>query len=203
MTLPSSLGGSTTETVGFFDIGSDVLAEWLRRGLGQGLGQRWRLSRPRWPSAAAALAALLPALVPSRYACIPLGKWTVLLNNTPLGTDVGILPIHATREFGITCIRATCVSDERVYPARVLEVFGPDGEPPLGYVRSIAAANDGGRWVFETSGTPFAFEDLSAYTNRLKKRRLTAEMLQDYLRALGVPVDTEPDWSAAYLVEHG
>lgn len=68
---------------------------------------------------------------------------------------------------------------------------------------SIAAANDGGRWVFETSGTPFAFEDLSAYANRLKKRRLTAEMLLDYLRALGVPVNDEPDWSAAYLVEHG
>ena len=130
MTLPSSLGGSTTETVGFFDIGSDVLAEWLQNGL----GQRWKLSRPCWSSAADALEALRPAPVFSRDACIPLGKWTVLLNNTPLGTDVGVLPIHATREFGIRCIRATCVGDERVYPARVLEVFGPDGEPPLGYV---------------------------------------------------------------------
>lgn len=118
-----------------------------------------------------------------------------------LGTDVGVLPCCAAREFGLRAIRVVCVDDTATYPARVMEVFGPDGEPPLALERSIVAANDGGRWVFETSGSAFPFEDLSAYSNRVKARRFTVDMVHLYLRELGVPVDSEPHWEAAQVVE--
>ena len=72
---------------------------------------------------------------------------------------------------------------------------------PLAHERSIAAANDGGRWVFEASGTPFSFEDESAYGARRKSERLTSGMVMDYLAGLGVPVDVEPDWSTALVIE--
>jgi hypothetical protein len=65
----------------------------------------------------------------------------------------------------------------------------------------VAAANDGGRWVFETSGTAFPFEDQTAYTKRAKSSRLTGDMLHGYLLALGVPVDSEPNWRTALLVQ--
>lgn len=115
---------------------------------------------------------------------------------------MGVLPIHVPRAFSCRAIRAFCVDDDGPgYPGRILVVHGPDGEPPLNVERSIAAANDGGRWVFETSGTPYDFENLAAYQERLKKRRFTSEMLHDYLRHLDVPVDTEPDWSSTILLE--
>lgn len=197
MRLPSPIGGRTTEQVGYFQANTSAVADWICHGLGEG----WRLSTATWSSGADAIVSLAPSPVVSRYACIPVDGWTAVLNDGPLGTDVGVLPSYAARELGCTAIRVVCVDDQATYPARIFEVYGPGGEPPLALIRSIVAANDGGQWVFETSGTPFLFEDLSAYRRRLKPRRLTAEMLTGYLHALGVPVDQEPDWAAAELVE--
>jgi hypothetical protein len=115
-----------------------------------------------------------------------------------------MLPSHAARELGVRAIRAVCVDgDEEKFPARILEVFGPQGPPPLALERSVVAANDGGKWVFETSGVAFDFEDLKAYGRRLKAARFTAEMLGAYLRALEVPVDVEPSWRDANFIECG
>lgn len=73
------------------------------------------------------------------------------------------------------------------YPARILTVHGPTGEPPCMIERSIADADDGGRWVIETSGDPFAFEDVDANRKRIKRQRFTSGMLYEYLAALGGP----------------
>ncbi|WP_156160727.1 hypothetical protein [Demequina soli] len=197
MNLPSSAGGATTEQVGFFEVGTPDLAEWIVRG-----------SDPAWTTRPADLASMNEAvafLTPggdvTRYVCVPVGRWTALISNGPLGTDVGVLPSYAARELGLRAIRVVNVEDTATYPARVLEVFGPDGEPPLALERSIVAANDGGRWVFETSGSAYPFEDQSAYLHRVKSRRFTTDMVCAYLRELGVPVDAEPDWEAARVVE--
>lgn len=197
MTLPSADGGRTTEQVGYFETDARTLADWIRSGL----DGDWEVRQPKWYSLADLLAALGPTVTVSRYACVPLGSWTVVLNNSPLGTDVGVLPSYAARELHCRAIRAVSVGDEDEFPARILEVYGPDGHPPLALERSIVAANDGGRWVFETSGTPFPFENQAAYRRRLKASRLTTEMVIDYLHALGVPVDRAPDWQAACLLE--
>lgn len=198
MTLPSRAGGPTTHEVGFFSHDHRSLAKWLA----EGLDASWVTSTPQWTSLDDAVRALTPASVLSGYACVAVGAWTVVLNNSPNGTDVGVLPSHAARELNCRAIRAVRVDDdERGYPARVLEVYGPDGEPPLALERSILAADDGGRWVFETSGTAFAFEDQEAYRRRDKTSRFTGEMLQNYLLALGVPADSEPDWTTAVVVE--
>lgn len=196
MRLPSPSGGVTTQEVGYFEADAKTVAGWLCYGL----GGRWNLYPAKWTSASEAIAFLSPAPALSRYVCIPVGRWAAVLNNCPGGTDVGLLPSQAARELGCMAIRVACIDDSATYPARILEVYGPFGDPPLALVRSIAAAKDGGRWVFETSGKPFAFEDLSAYQSRMKSHRLTATMLEEYLRALGVPIDQEPDWAATQLV---
>jgi hypothetical protein len=67
--------------------------------------------------------------------------------------------------------------------------------------RMITAANDGGRWVFETSGDPLPFERLEEYRHRRISRRFTCDLLYDYLRQLGVPLDNEPVWEGARLIE--
>lgn len=198
MTLPSSAGGAVTRTAGYIDQDAGVVAPWLAAGLGSGF-----VVRPAdWDSLDAAVSDLAPSASLDRRAVIPIGDWSVLLTNGPLGTDVGMLPSLATREWGCRAIRATCVeAREHAFPARVLEVFGPDGAPPLMVVRSITAMNDGGRWVFETFGEPFAFERLDEYQHRLKRCRFTCSLLYEYLRELGVHIDCEPDWPRALVVE--
>jgi hypothetical protein len=104
-----------------------------------------------------------------------------------------MVPSLAARRFGCRAVRAVCVrDDEAPHPARILEVFGPDRSGPLLARRMIAAAGDGGRWVFETTGEPL---------ERRKAERFTPEPLYAYLRRLEVPLDAEPDWASARLVE--
>jgi hypothetical protein len=198
MTFPSRVGGPTTHEVGFFAYNHQRLADWLV----EGLDASWITSTPGWKSPDEALQILAPAPILSRYACVAIDGWALVLNNTPLGTDVGVLPSYAARELKCRAIRAVRVDDDEPgYAARVLEVYGSDGDPPLALERSIVAANDGGRWVFETHGKAFAFEDEEAYRRRTMASRFTGQMLHDYLLALGVPADSEPDWATAVMIE--
>lgn len=196
MVLPSPAGGRVTQEVGYFDFDAPALADWLHEGL-DGL---WALSSPGWTAIQDAVADLAPAPTLSRYACVPIGFWAILLNNSPLGTDVGVVPSYAARELHCRAIRVVSVGDENEFPARLINVYGPDGVPPLALERSIVVARDGDKWVFETSGKPFAFEDVAAYSRRLKSSRLSHEMILDYLRSLGVPLNTEPDWRRAIVL---
>ncbi len=197
MRLPSSIGGPTTEQVGFFEVSAELLAQWLLIQFGDG----WQLRRPIWESASDAFDALAPGPALSREAMIPCGRWTLLLNNTPLGTDVGLLPSRAAEMLGCRAIRAVSVEDTARFPGRILDVYSPHSSDVFKLERSIAAANDGGRWVFETSGEPYDFEDQSAYRRRPKASRFTGQMLAEYLESLGVPRDLEPDWRAARILE--
>ncbi len=198
MSLPSGIGGAITWQVGYFSAATPGFAAWLASGLGGG----WSCRSSGFASIGDVVAALRPTPVLTSLLCAPVGSggWTALLSNGPLGTDLGVLPSLAARELGCRGIRAMATGMEAKYPATVLEVYGPDGTGPLAVERSIAAANDGGRWVFETFGDPYPFEDLSAYTRRSKAARFTADLLRAYLRALGVPVDEEPVWAESWLI---
>jgi hypothetical protein len=196
MRFPSDAAGPTSREVGFFACGAAELADWIR----DGLGASWSIRDVRWVSDEDAVGDLAPGSRRRRIACVPVSGWALVLTDGPTGTDLGLLPSLAARKLGVRAVRAVLAESEP-FKARILEVFGPQGEPPLLYERSIAAANDGGRWVFENSGTPFDFEDEEAYRRRLKSSRFTGDMLISYLRALGAPVDALPNWQAARLVE--
>jgi hypothetical protein len=199
MTLPSPTDGPTLGTVGFLHTDPQTLGVWRSTAF----GTEWTLRPAFWSSRDEAMAALLPGTAFSLEAFVPIGEWTLLLTNGPLGTDVGAALHHVASDHGCTGIRATAAdAGPQSYAGRVLEVFGPGGKPPLLSIRSIAAANDGGRWVFETFGEPFPFERLEEYKHRRKGDRFTTELLYEYLRALGVPIDAEPDWANAYVLKH-
>jgi hypothetical protein len=196
--LPSRIGGTVTQEVAYFDATPDTIADWLR----DGLGGAWKERTRGWSSLQDATRDLSPAVPLSRYAIVPNGSWTLMLNNGPLGTDVGLLPSQAARELGCAAIRAVCVQDDEPgYAARILEVYGPRGEAPLRSLRSIVAANDGGKWVFETTGEPLPFERTDLYLRHPLSERLTPTTLYDYLRELDVPIDSEPDWGGTIVVE--
>ncbi|GAB2570310.1 hypothetical protein [Kribbella endophytica] len=195
--LPSSIAGPTTQEAGYFAAPHTRVADWFHADDG-----KWSVGSPRWTSLQDAAAALTPTAPITRYAFVDLAGWTLMLNNGPNGTDVGLMPSLAARELRCRAIRAVCVPDEGPgYPARILEVYGPDTESPLALERSVVAADDGGRWVFEASGRPYEFEDGDSRHRRHKRDRFTCEMLHRYLRALGVPATAEPDWATAVLIE--
>ena len=194
---PSRTDGPVTGEVGFAAASPADLADWWGSDM-----HDWRQVEPRWPDGAAARDALAPQVPLTRYAFVPVTDgWTLMLNNAPRGTDMTVLPSQAARALGCRTVRAFVGQHGDVWPGCMLEVWGPDGDPILRSRRSIAALNDGGRWVFEVSGEPFDFEDQDAYERRRKADRFTPDMLADYLRHLDVPADTEPDWGAALLMQ--
>jgi hypothetical protein len=192
MILPSNVGGPTTREVGVFDAAAGELACWLCAPFDSGSDESWAIRDPGWAGREDALKALSPLPASGwrelAYAFVPMGRWSVLLNNTVLGTDVGLIPGRAARDLGCRAIRAVRIeAGEYRYPAHILEVFGPEATARSRELRLITSMNDGGRWRFVVDGTPLAFERLDEYEKRVKADRFTGERLIEYLRAFGVP----------------
>lgn len=198
MTLPSPTGSRALNGVGFFEVGAPAFGGWLAGAL----GERWSLREAGFADESEVVRALAPSRIPGTHVCVPLSEaWTVVVNDAALGTDLGVIPTHATRRFGCRSIRAvTREAGQDRPPARILEVYGPGGSQPRLLERSLAVLQDGTRWVFETSGVPFDFEETLAYESRSPADRLTSAMVLRYLRALGVPIDVPPDWARAIRV---
>ncbi len=194
--LPDDRWGELSESVGYFECDAVTLARWVA----EGLGHPWRAVPCPWRTEEQLLQALQPRLQVTHYICAPAGQdWSLMLNDAVLGTDVGLFPSYAARELEIQALRA--VWGHGIYPARIIEMFGPQGRPPLKALRSIAAANDGGRWVFETSGDVLPFEDTSTYERPRRPDRFPGEALHAFLRAIGIPEVERIDLEASWIVE--
>lgn len=115
--------------------------------------------------------------------------WMVYFSNGARGSDPSLPMMQLSRALGVTALRACATPAGARFPAVMLEVYDTPqaGATEDGYRRSIAAANDGGNWVFDQSGTPFAFEDVARYGARIKRDRFTPDMLANYLGRLGIP----------------
>lgn len=109
--------------------------------------------------------------------------WTALFENGRSGADPS--PIRVlSKHLECRSMRVTSTLNDPVtsqFGAVLWSVFS-DGES----VRSIAAANDGGRWVFEQFGVAFDFENLDAYRARIKSKRFTSAMMEAYLNHFGI-----------------
>jgi hypothetical protein len=120
--------------------------------------------------------------------------WTAIFDNSSDGGD----PFPPTYLGVIQKARAVVATHSsgpiETCPATQFHLFGPDGEPPLMYVRTIdAGVFDEGRWRFETWGEVQPFEEPHAYSNRRIRDRFTRELLLRYLDALGIHAD-DPAW---------
>jgi hypothetical protein len=199
MILPSQLSSPATETAGYFETSAPVFAEWLAGAL----GLPWRARGWAGGSLAEAVELVRPHVPLRRYLLLPVsGGWTVLLNDGPLGTDVGVLPMHAARELHCRSVRAVAAAHRDKFPATIMEVYDPAAvDDPMLCRRAIYAVDDGGRWEFGESGERFEFEDVDAYRRRRVRDRFTPELLERYLIELGVPVNESPDVGAAVVVE--
>ncbi|WP_052665080.1 hypothetical protein [Nitriliruptor alkaliphilus] len=192
---------TTTDEVGYFESPVRPFADWLASDLG-----------PAWEAreVEGRLSELLRQIAPggdyTRFLLLPVGTWTCMMSDGPGGTDIGLLPSHAARKVPCRAIRAVRAEPgDAPYPATILAVYAPDAvDDSLRCRRVLTAANDGGRWVFDSFGEPFGFEDVGTYEKRRIRDRFTGEMLMKYLVELGAPAGpfAPADWvSGAYLVE--
>lgn len=160
-----------------------------------------------------ALSALLPLTDAERrrYLFMPTrSPWTAYLDNDWRGTDAASAMSVMARTLGCRGMRVVAVphtlrKDKGRYGAVMLAVYGPHQTHWLNHLRTLHAANDGGRWVFGQSGEPFPFEKLEQYQARRVRDRFTFDMLKQYLGHLGLrPFEEDfflPEGSPAWLVE--
>lgn len=115
--------------------------------------------------------------------------WVACFQNGIQGSDPFPAMSHLAQDLGVLSMRVCSTPENSQFPATIWEVYAPHslgGVPPLGYRRSLAAAKDGGKWVFEEAGERFPFELSDRYQAPLKRDRFTSEMLRDYLKEFGV-----------------
>ena len=159
------------------------------------------------------LSALLPLSSPEtqRTLFMPTrSPWTAYVDNARGGTDAASPVSYMAQAIGCRGMRVVAVphtlhKDKGRYGAVMLEVYGPNRTDWLNYLRTIYAANDGGRWAFGQSGEPFPFEKLERYEARRVRDRFTFDMLKEYLHHLGLsPFEEDfylPEGGPAWLVE--
>lgn len=159
------------------------------------------------------LSSLLPLTTPEvrRHLFIPTrSSWTAYVENARGGTDATGVMRYMARTLGCRSLRVVAVpntiqKDKGRYGAVMLSVYGPYDTDWLNQVRALEVSNDGGRWVFGQSGEPFPFEKVEQYQARRVRDRFTFEMLEEYLRHLGLSPFEEgfylPEGAPAWLVE--
>lgn len=180
-------------TIGFIEADCqevvNVFSKWQ-----SSLGIGWKVAAVKSDSLEATLRSLLPltSVMSVRELFVPTASpWTAYFANCAHGTDAQSRMSFLAEQIGCRGLRVVNVPNGigkgGGYGATILEIYGPKQEgQALNYIRSIAAANDGGRWVFELDGTPQPFEEPEKYKARLVRDRFTPEMLDRYLRALKI-----------------
>ncbi|USQ94994.1 hypothetical protein [Caulobacter sp. RL271] len=143
-----------------------------------------------------------------RYLFIPTrSDWTVFLDNGHQGTDAFSPLSYMAEKLSCEAVRATCAPGTRESSdlAVIWELYGPEVIDFSNTVRAVFVADDGNGLVFSESGEVQPYEDMGKYSSRLKRDRFTPQILDHYLRAVGIEAFDEtfyqPEGQAAILVE--
>jgi len=144
---------------------------------------------------------LLPLTGPRvRELWVDAGDYCVFFDNFVNGSDpqtvVDLSRTHQLRAFRVSAHPDTELS----YGQTRLDVYGPEGKPPLGYVRVISATNDGGRWSWDVSGEPLDFERVEYYQKRRIRDRFPSWLLEEYCMELSIPVFEESFYGSRGLL---
>lgn len=117
---------------------------------------------------------------------------SVLVNNSRNGSDyadyAACMAQHLQTRFARVVCRAGREWSNGIerevmqYEARMFCLYGASGEE----IRTVACADDGGRWSFNTSGFPHPVESEFPYDARRKRDRFTAEHLNRLIDAFGL-----------------
>jgi hypothetical protein len=163
----------------------DALLTWRRQELRQVVEERGPIRFPECTSLLDPLEAPWTVEV-----LIASGDWTTYLNNGIDGGDSTAAAPYLCTRLGCDCVVATHAPPYGPgHASTQLWMMGPDGEPPLMNVRTLAAHAEDGRWSWVTSGPLQPFENPERYTARRIKDRFDRALLVEYLAAMNIRVD--------------
>jgi hypothetical protein len=129
--------------------------------------------------------ALVPLSIGKNRALIlpTITNWTAFFRNGIQVSDpASAMPVLSERLHSRS-MRLCINRPPQKYQAVIWEVY----ESLANTRRSIAVANDGGRWVFEAFGEPFEFEATERYATPRKRDRFDEKLLFEYISHFGVP----------------
>ncbi|GFO57577.1 hypothetical protein GMSM_45840 [Geomonas sp. Red276] len=115
--------------------------------------------------------------------------WTACFQSGIAGSDPSPAMSVLSKRLGVLAMRICCTPTDAKWPGNIWEVYASPvsgGGQPLSYRRTIAAVNDGGRWVFEEAGPRFPFEKFDRYKLPRKRDRFTRDLLIEYLEQFGI-----------------
>lgn len=184
--------------VTFVEAPLDDIARWLT--------DSWFAGRPYTDLDPGVYPGCLTRLEPlespwTKHLLVSAGKWTMHLSNSLLGGDPSAPGPALSRH--LDCRVVVAGHSQRHGPGHegtALWVFGPDGDPPLQYVRTVQVACADGRWSWYESGQPFEFEKVPRYSARRKRDRLDRELLTEYLAEFGIRPDTPACFGTTRLI---
>ena len=121
--------------------------------------------------------------------------WTAYFDNAAYGGDPASALGHLAellkcRTLAVACVPQTLSSKDKdakgTYGAVQFQLFAPERREFLNYERSISVANDGGRWVFNVTGSVQPYEKTDSYEASRVMDRFTPELLEEYCAALEI-----------------
>ena len=126
---------------------------------------------------------------------------TAISGNASDGFSVLFSTLNIRYGYNITQISLTLdvdnkINDSDIYLFRLFDFLGSNGTE-----RMVRVMQDP-RWDFYEIGEPFPFEQTEKYKERIKKKRLTNDMILDYAEAMGYDVRNPEFWksdNATYL----
>jgi hypothetical protein len=169
------------------------------------LAQQWFGERPfevtRCSPYPDCLSQLEPLESPwTKHLVVEHGDWTLHVDNSLLGGDPTAPGPALSRSLG--CRVVVAGHSPRHGPGHqgtALWVLGPDGEPPLQYLRTVQVDCADGRWSWHESGDPLPFEQVDRYRARMRRDRFDRELLIEYLDAFDIRPDVPEAFGAGRL----
>jgi len=131
---------------------------------------------------------------PSRFLILSTkSEWSAYLDNGSTGTDPISTVGYVSRTLKCRGLAVSCIPntfDKKIgcgtYGSTKFELFADGPREFLNYERSIAATNDGGKWVFVETGAKQDYEETERYRLRRIVDRFTPGMLGRYCTAMGI-----------------
>lgn len=144
-----------------------------------------------------ALGALVPltSVERRRHLFVPTNSaWTAYFDNGYRGPDVVSTMSYLAKNLRCRTLKVVNVPDTGEgkakgrgrYGALELQMYGPTDQPGLNTLRTIHLSNQGDKWEFVQTGTPFDFERTEQYAARKIRDRFSLETLVEYVGALGL-----------------
>ncbi|VTX86316.1 Uncharacterised protein [Neisseria subflava] len=116
--------------------------------------------------------------------------WCVYMENGPLGTEVFNQPGYLSETWGVENISLYLSPNFKKDEFGAVMFHWQNGTHKISEYavesRTIMVHKETSKTTFEQSGKPFEFENLASYEKRIKKERLTVDMVAEYCKHFNI-----------------